>query len=430
MTDLEVRPEELQPLAALFGLRDPYPEYAKWRARQSVVRPHEKLFVFSSYEDCAAVLSSAAFGHAPREASPLRGLWRGTGRPAPAAPDPAGAAPETASAADADAAVVTAQDNASNMLRLNPPDHTRLRRMVSRALTPASVRALMPRIEAIAGELVGGLGPSFDIIRDVALPLPVQVISELLGIPEADRPMVVTWSEQLSRSIDPGFLITPEDRVTLRAARDSFHDYLGALIPKRRREPGEDLVSALVHVHDEDGTLTEHEIVITCRLLLIAGHETTRSVIGGSVLALLNHPTQFAALRADPDLIERCVEEAVRYDPPIQLLVRSALEDTTVGDTTVPAGARALMLLGAANRDEALGDDPEDFDFVRPARRHLSFGHGIHFCLGAPLGRAEAAIALRHLLPVLAESRMAEPPVWKPHTVLRGLESLRLTRSG
>ncbi|AGP59283.1 cytochrome P450 [Streptomyces rapamycinicus] len=430
MTDLEVRPEELQALAALFGLGDPYPEYAKWRARQPVVRPHEKLFVFSRYEDCAAVLSSSAFGHAPREASPLRSLWRGTGQPAPAAPDTARAVPETASAADADAAVATAQDNASNMLRLNPPDHTRLRRLASRALTPASVRALMPRIEAIAGELVGDLGPSFDVIRDVALPLPVRVISELLGIPEADRPMVVTWSEQLSRSIDPGFLITPENRVTMRAARDSFHDYLGALIPKRRREPGDDLVSALVHVHDEDGTLTEHEIIITCRLLLIAGHETTRSLIGGSVLALLNHPAQLAALRAGPDLVERCVEEALRYDPPIQLLVRSALEDTTVGDTTVPAGARALMLLGAANRDEALGDDPEDFDFVRPARRHLSFGHGIHFCLGAPLGRAEAAIALRHLLPILAESRMTEPPVWKPHTVLRGLEHLRLTTSG
>jgi len=395
MPELAVRPEERPALAALFGpghVADPYPAYAKWRAQRPVARPRENLFVFSRYQDCAAVLSDPAFGHVPNE-------------------------------------VATAQDNASNMLRLEPPDHTRLRRLVSRAFTPASVRALMPHIEAITSELVGNFGPRFDVIGQLARPLPVRVISELLGIPEADRPKLAIWSEQLSRSTDFRFLIPSEVRPTMRAARDGFHEYLLTLLPKRRREPGDDLVSALVHVHDEDGALTEHEIIITCRLLLIAGHETTRSLIGGCVLALLSHPAQLAALRSAPDLIDKCIEEALRYDPPVQLLARIALKDTTIGATTVPAGAHALMLVGAANRDEALGDDPDVFDITRDTRRHLAFGHGIHFCLGAPLGRAEAAIALRHLLPILPECQITQRPDWKPHTALRGLEHLWLTTS-
>lgn len=422
ITELAVHPEEVQALAALFApghVADPYPAYAKWRARRPVARPHEDLFVLSRYQDCAAVLSDPAFGHAPNEAS-LRARWKGAGRPGPAAPD---------EGSDVVEPVVTAQDNASSMLRLNPPDHTRLRRLVSRAFTPASVRALVPRIEAITSELVGDLGPRFDVIDQLALSLPVRVICELLGIPEADRPMLVTWSEQLSRSLDPSFLIPPEIRATMRAARDGFHGYLGELLPERRRKPGDDLVSALVHVHDEGGALTEHEIIITCRLLLIAGHETTRSLIGGGVLALLSHPAQLAALRSSPALVDRCVEEVLRYDPPVQLLVRSALRDATIGTITVPAGALVLMLVGSANRDEALGDDPDAFDITRDSRRHLAFGHGIHFCLGAPLGRAEAAIALRHLLPILPKCRIAEPPEWKPHTVLRGLEHLWLSTS-
>ena len=318
--------------------------------------------------------------------------------------------------------------SARSILRLNPPDHTRLRRLVSRAFTPARIRELEPRIEAITSELSRGLGRHFDLIGQLALPLPVRVISELLGIPEADRPMLVTWSEQLSRSLDPAFLIPPDVRAAMRAARDSFDEYLAALIPERRRNPGVDLVSGLVQVHDEDGRLTEDEIVNTCRLLLIAGHETTRSLIGGGVLALLRHPAQLAALRSNPVYMDRCVEEILRYDPPVQMLVRSALEEVKIDDAVIPAGTTALMLVGAANRDEVLCDDPDAFDITRSGRRHLAFGHGIHFCLGAPLARAEAAIALRHLLPVLAQCQIAQPPEWKPHTVLRGLEHLWLTR--
>jgi cytochrome P450 len=397
MTEIDVRPDELRGLAALFApghVADPYPAYARWRAGRPVARPDERLFVLSRYEDCAAVLASPAFGHLPDGA------------------------------------------RARSMLRLNPPDHTRLRRLVSRAFTPARIRELAPHIEEVTGELLADVGPSFDVIGQLALPLPVRVISELLGIPEADRPMLVTWSEQLSRSLDPGFLIPPDVRASLRAAADDFHEYLGALIPERRRGPGADLVSALVQVHDEDGTLTEDEIITTCRLLLVAGHETTRSLIGAGVLALLRHPAQLAALRSDPGLADQAVEELLRYDPPVQLLARAALEDTRVGSVEVPAGAIALMLVGAANRDEALCGDPDTFDITRSASqhsasrhsasRHLAFGHGIHFCLGAPLARVEAAIALRRLLPILTDYEVARPPDWKPHTVLRGIEHLWL----
>lgn len=412
MTELEVNPEELTALAGLFApdhVADPYPVYARWRERRPVARPHEYLLVLSRYEDCAAVLGDPAWGHSPANGASALSAARRLG---------AGGAGSAA-----------ADDNERSLLRLNPPDHTRLRRLVSRAFTPASVRALAPRIEAITGELVRDLGPRFDIIGQLALPLPVRVISELLGIPEADRPTLVTWSEQLSRSLDPGFLIPPEARATIRAARDGFNEYLAALLPERRRDPGADLVSALVHVHDEDAALTEHEIVTTCRLLLIAGHETTRSLIGGSILALLSHPAQLAALRSDPGRADGCVDEVLRWDPPVQLLARSALHDAKAAAVTVPSGAVALMLVGAANRDEALGDDPDAFDITRGTRRHLAFGHGIHFCLGAPLARVEAAIALRHLLPILPQCEIAQPPSWKPHTVLRGMERLWLTRS-
>jgi cytochrome P450 len=418
MTEIDVRPEELRDLAALFApgqVEDPYPLYAQWRARRPVARPHESLFVLSRHDDCAAVLADPAFGHAPASAvNPLRAALRPSASRAPGA----GNAPDHG---------VFAEVNARSMLRMNPPDHARLRRLVSGAFTPARVRELVPRVEAITGELVGDLGSRFDVIGQLALPLPVRVISELLGIPEADRPRLVTWSEQLSRSLDPGFLLPPDVRATMRVARDGFHDYLGALIPERRRNPGGDLVSGLVQVHDDDGRLTEVEIITTCRLLLIAGHETTRSLIGGGVLALLRNPVQLAAARSDPGLMDRCVEEVLRHDPPVQLLVRSALEEAKIGDVVVPAGATALMLVGAANRDEVLGDNADAFDITRGPRRHLAFGHGIHFCLGAPLARVEAAIALRHLLPLLPQCQVAEPPEWKPHTVLRGLEHLWLT---
>jgi cytochrome P450 len=407
MSELPVSPDDLQALAALLTTRsaaDPYPAYARWRAERPVARPRERLYVLSRFADCEAVLADPAFGRATDDGGrPPRGL--GPGRRGD------GAA-------------------ARSMLALNPPDHTRLRRLVARAFTPARVRELAPRVEALTAELLDGARKGtdgrFDLISALALPLPVAVISELLGIPPADRPRLVAWSDALARSLDPPFLIPDEARGRQRAARDDFAAYLRELLPSRRRSPGGDLISALIGVHDAGGPLTEDELIGLCMLLLIAGHETTRSLIGAAVLALLRHPAELAALAARPSLAEQAVEEALRYDPPVQLVSRFALRDTEISGTTIAAGSFTLLLVGAANRDAALCPDAEHFSVTRAVPRHLAFGHGIHFCLGAPLARLEAAVALRQLLPLLPRLRIAGEPQWRPNTVLRGLEHLWL----
>jgi cytochrome P450 len=362
--------------------------------------------VLSRFADCEAVLADPAFGRADEDNVRLN--------------------PAQARVAGLRADGV----NARSLLRMNPPDHTRLRRLVARAFTPARVRELAPRIEALTASLLDGAlagpGGQFDLIAGLALPLPVAVISELLGIPVADRPRLVAWSDALARSLDPGFLISDEDRARQREARLEFAAYLRGLLPSRRRSPGDDLISALISVHDSGGPLTEDELIGLCMLLLVAGHETTRSLIGSAVLALLRHPAELAAVAADPSLIEPAVEETLRYDPPVQLVSRFALRATSVAGRPIAAGSFVLMLVGAANRDPGLCPDPDLFSVRRGERRHLAFGHGIHFCLGAPLARLEAAIALRQLLPALPRLRVAGEPEWKPNTVLRGLEHLWL----
>jgi cytochrome P450 len=392
---------DLPALMRLFApeqVADPYPAYRDWRVRQPIARPHERLFVLSRFADCEAVLASSSFGHAgPGDTRPFGHRAREAGL--------------------------------GSFLGMNPPDHTRLRRLVSRAFTPARVKALTPRIEAITGELVHGLSAQagqFDLMEGLALPLPVRVICELLGVLPDDYDLLVGWSAALSRGLDPGFLLTDEDRARQRDARDAFAAYLAGLLPVRRQFPGDDLISALVRVHDEGDALTESELITTVTLLLVAGHETTRSLIGGGVLALLRHPGQLAVLREHPGLTGQAVEEILRYDPPVQLVIRYALRDAEVGGTVIPAGSSILLLIGAANRDETVFRDPDRFEVGRDARRHLAFGHGIHFCLGAPLARIEATVALRRLLPLLSRAQIAADPAWKPNTVLRGLEHIWL----
>lgn len=407
MTELTARAEDLSALTALFApgqVADPYPAYREWRRQRPVARPQERLFVLSRFADCEAVLADASFGrNEPGDQRPFPG--RARTRPA-------------------------GEVDARSFLRLNPPDHTRLRRLVSRAFTPARVKALTPHIETITGELLDGIdgktGP-FDLVERLALPLPVRVICELLGVPPSDYALITEWSAALSRALDPGFLLTGANRVRQRDARNAFAAYLRGLLPVRRDFPGGDLISALVQVHDEGDALSEDELIGTLMLLLVAGHETTRSLIGGGALALLRHPGQLAVLREHPELTGQAVEEMLRYDPPVQLLMRYALRDAQVAGTPVPAGSFVLLLLGAANRDESVFRDPDSFEIRRDdARRQLAFGHGIHFCLGAPLARLEATVALRRLLPLLSRVRIAAEPEWKPNTVLRGLRQLQL----
>jgi cytochrome P450 len=398
-------------LMALFDphrVADPYPTYAWLREARPVWRPVERVYVLSRQEDCAAVLRDPRFGRAEGGRLGLRRLGQDSGT---AAERPA----------------------VRSFLMLNPPDHTRLRRLVSRAFTPARVRDLGPRIEAIAAGLIktasASTGP-VDLIEALASPLPVTVISELLGVPSADYDRLVAWSDALARGLDPAFLISAEDRERQQVARAEFGAYLADLIAERLRSPGDDLVSALAGVTDGGDVLSEEELIATCILLLVAGHETTTSLMGSAVLGLIQHPDQLARLRAEPELMAGAVEEFLRYDPPVQLTARVALTEASIGALPVPAGAAALMLVGAANRDPSLCADPERLDITRTPTHHVSFGQGIHFCLGAPLARLETQIVLRLLLERPDELRLAGEPAWKENTVLRGLRYLPVTFHG
>jgi len=398
-------PDGFAGLMALFdphGVVDPYPRYAWLRAERPVWQPAERVFVLSGHEECAAVLRDPRFGRSEEGRLGVRPARQG-------------------------AEVTSERPVVRSFLALNPPDHTRLRRLVSRAFTPARVRDLGPRIEAIAAGLIEAASASaepFDLIAALASPLPVTVISELLGVPAADYDRLLSWSDALARGLDPDFLIPAEDRERQQRARAEFGGYLSELIAERRRAPGDDLVSALAGVVDDGDVLSEEELIATCILLLVAGHETTTSLIGSAVLGLIQHPDQFARLRAEPGLVDGAVEEFLRYDPPVQLTGRVALTEANIGPVRVPAGAAALMLIGAANRDPALCAEPDLLDVARPATRHLSFGQGIHFCLGAPLARLETKIVLGLLLRRPDELRLAGEPAWKENTVLRGLSRL------
>jgi cytochrome P450 len=391
---------------------DPYPTYAWLREARPVWQPVERLYVLSRHEDCAAVLRDPRFGRAEGGRLGLRRVGQDAG------------------------AMVAERPAVRSFLALNPPDHTRLRRLVSRAFTPARVRDLGPRIEATAAELIetaaasAAAGGPVDLIEALASPLPVTVISELLGVPSADYDRLVGWSDALARGLDPAFLISAEDREREQVARAEFSAYLTGLIAERRRSPGDDLVSALVGVADDGDMLSEEELIATCILLLVAGHETTTSLMGSAVLGLLQHPGQLARLRAEPELMAGAVEEFLRYDPPVQLTARVALTDAGIGPVPVPAGSAALMLVGAANRDPSLCADPERLDITRPPTHHVSFGQGIHFCLGAPLARLETQIVLRLLLERRDDLRLAGEPAWKENTVLRGLRFLPVTFHG
>ena len=307
-------------------------------------------------------------------------------------------------------------------LSLNPPDHTRLRRLVAKAFTPRMVERLAPRIEEITASLLDGVRGEFDLMTSLAKPLPVEVIAELLGVPLDDRERFAAWSHAMARALDPPFLQHPDTVEPAVKARQSFVAYFRSLADQRRREPGDDLLSALVAVSDAGDVLSEGELLVTLTLLLIAGHETTTNLIGNGVLALLRHDGLGAA---PPD---RVVEEVLRYDSPVQLTARTALRDTELGSFAVPAGSQVIVLIGAANRDPSTGGDT--FDPTRTPGRHLAFGQGIHFCLGAPLARLEGRIVFRELARRMPQLKLAADPKWTATTTLRGLATLPVASGG
>lgn len=321
-----------------------------------------------------------------------------------------------------------------SFLMLDPPDHTRLRRLVSTAFTPRVVAGLEPRIQAVLDELLGAAAgkDSLEVVGDLAYPLPVRIISELLGVPADDQDRFREWSRRLARTLEPPVAASrPDDEAAAEDARAEFNDYFRSLIERRRRRPGVDLLSRLIAVEEQGEQLDEDELLATCVLLLVAGHETTANLIANGVLALLRHPDQLAALRGEPALVGSAVEEVLRYDPPVQLTTRVARGPLRVGSLDVEPDTLVLLLLAAANRDPAQFREPDRFDITRAAPHHLAFAAGPHFCLGASLARLEARLALRAIAervdaPVLDEASLS----YRPHVNLRGPERLVVSHAG
>ncbi|MET7935890.1 cytochrome P450 [Streptomyces sp. NPDC005322] len=315
--------------------------------------------------------------------------------------------------------------NDHGMLDLEAPDHTRLRRLVSKAFTPRMVEALVPTVERLAEELVDSLLASGggDLIATVAEPLPVAVIAEMLGIPPADRGALRPWSAAICGMYE----LNPGEETARRAVRASleFSAYLRELIAARRKAPGEDLISALIAAHDEGDRLSEQEMISTCVLLLNAGHEATVNTTGNGWWALFRNPEQLALLRAAPDaLLPTAVDELLRYDTPLQLFERWVLDDIEVGGTVIPRGSEVALLFGSANRDPARFGEPDRLDLSRADNPHVSFGAGIHYCLGAPLARRELIASFGTLFRKAPDLRLVREPEWRPGFVIRGLTEL------
>ncbi|WJV47277.1 cytochrome P450 [Streptomyces flavofungini] len=315
--------------------------------------------------------------------------------------------------------------NDNGMLDLETPAHTRVRRLVAKAFTPRTVERLRPYVEGLADELVRGLvaDGGGDLVARVAEPLPVAVIAEMLGVPEADRGALRPWSADICGMYE----LNPGEETAARAVRASveFSAYLRELIAARRKEPRDDLISALIAAHDEGDRLSEQEMISTCVLLLNAGHEATVNSTANGWHALFGHPDQLAALRAEPErLLPTAVEELLRHDTPLQLFERWVLDDIEVGDTLIPRGSEVALLFGSANRDPAAFAAPDTLDLARADNPHISFGAGIHYCVGAPLARVELAASLGALLRRAPDLRLAAEPVRKPGFVIRGLGEL------
>ena len=382
---------------------NPYPVYAQLRAEPFAVMDGA-LVVIGDHRRCTAILRDPAMSSERR-----RSLLGSTmGEPDELPP--------------------------TSFLSLDPPDHTRLRKLVSKAFTPRVVAALRPRIEAIVDEqftAVAGTG-EMDVVSGLAYPLPVRIICEMLGVPAADHELFSEFSRWLVRGLDPALTITdPADAEGIERAREGFRDYFTDLIARRRTDPRDDLLTSLIRAEADGDKLSHEELLATCTLLLVAGHETTANLIANGVIALLRHPDQLAALRADPSLVDGAVEEVLRFDPPVQLTTRITRSATRFGSVDVPADAVLLLLIAAANRDPAEFDEPDRFDIRRTPNHHLAFAAGAHFCLGSGLARLEASIALSAFATRLRDPELDETSLtYRPHVNLRGPDHVRVTFSG
>ncbi|MFF7359259.1 cytochrome P450 [Streptomyces sp. NPDC008125] len=377
--------------------RDPYPYYAELRARGTVHRvvlpDGTPAWLVVGYEAGRELLADPRLSKEWRNASPLLNLHQMTAGP--------------------------------SMLSSDAPDHTRLRKLVSREFTPRRMEQLVPRVQRMTDDLLDAMlaepGRRTDLVDALSFPLPMAVICELLGVPDMDRVSFREWSNTALSSIDA------EAR---RSAVTSMNAYIATMLDDKREQPGDDLMSALIHTADEEGDrLSGGELAGMAWLLLVAGHETTVNLITNGVLHLLAHPDQLATLRADPGLLGNAVEEILRYDSPVETpTYRFTTGPLAVGGHVIPGGGElVLVALADANRDPARFEGAERFDITRDARGHISFGHGIHYCLGAPLARVEARVAIGSLLARCPGLRLDTGPdqlTWRTGMLIRGPEHL------
>jgi pimeloyl-[acyl-carrier protein] synthase len=382
---------------------DPYPFYRRLREQDPVHQSPMGFWVLTRYDDCVAVLRDQRFGR--EEFQQMLSAVYGDETEKPQLP--------------------------RSMLFRDPPDHTRLRALVSKAFTPRTIEVMRDHIQEIVDRLLGRAlaQGGMDVIEDLAYPLPVTVICEMLGVPVGDHGSIRGWSADIARSLDAIGLPTDQSIVDRgRAARRALADYFRALVPERRANPQPDLLSGLLAAEEQGDKLTEHEVIAMCLLLFIAGHETTVNLIGNGLLALLRHPDQLARVQADPALVPNAIEELLRYDSPVQRTARITTTEVDLAGHPIGKGTMVVTALGAANRDPAQFADPDRLDVTRRDVRHISFGYGIHFCLGAPLARVEGQIALGTLLRRAPRLALAETsPEWRESSVLRGLKRLRVT---
>jgi cytochrome P450 len=386
---------------------DPYPTYARLRAETPIFWSEAwGGWVFTRYADVTAILRDPErFSSAGRISYLLAQL----------------------PAEERRRAELLERHYAVGLAHSDPPDHTRLRTLLNRFFTPRHLEGLRPRIHALVDEMLERVAPAghMDVIADLAYPLPAIVVMEMIGAPGEDRDLFRDWANGINRLFAAG------GRTSLEAVEGALQTlaeiraYIADLARARRQTPRQDLISLLVHA-GEDERLSEGELLATCVTLFVAGHETTTHLIGNGLLALLRHPDQLEALRANPDLAPAAVEELLRYDTPVQRGWRMARQDVTIGGQAIPMGALLLPMIGSAHRDPAQFTDPERLEITRRDNRHLGFGYGIHFCLGAPLARLEVPAALNGLLHRFPNLRLDEqrPQEWRHDIALRGVESL------
>ncbi|MEU5695111.1 cytochrome P450 [Actinosynnema sp. NPDC020468] len=395
-----------QAMADLFVRRaDPYTPARTLREAGPVHRTPIGLHLITRYADCATVLQGNDWSHAD-EAGQLH----------------PSVDPERA-----------AEEMPTSFLWMDPPDHTRLRGLVSKAFTPRTVAELRPRIEALVTELVDRAlaAGEFDLVELIAYPLPLTIVCELIGVPAADHKAVQTWSQDLARGFDPDVLMTPETHEARSTAAREFMRYFRALIDARRAEPRDDLLSALAAVEDRGDVLTETELLTTCVTTLVAGHETTVNLVANGLLALMRNADQWELLRAHPEYVPSAVNELLRFDPPVQMTTRSAKKPMTVAGHDFAEGDGVVVLVNSGNRDPEVFPDPDRLDVTRyhdrrdPAARHLAFSLGIHYCLGAPLALLEMEVLLAELVRrVTVMEPLTDEPQYKANLIVRGLSAL------